>query len=62
MAEMYFMVGHRVNYYIFTDRPDYVPLIRLQRGRQMVIFKVQRYAHWQKISTHRMKVISNFIE
>ncbi|XP_043293089.1 histo-blood group ABO system transferase 1-like [Cervus canadensis] len=61
MAEMYFMVGHRVNYYIFTDRPDYVPRIPLQKGRQMVIFKVRRYAHWQ-ISIHCMEVISNFIE
>ncbi|KAB0348766.1 hypothetical protein FD754_013623, partial [Muntiacus muntjak] len=62
MAEMYFMVGHRVNYYIFTDRPDYVPRIPLQKGLQMVIFKVQRYARWQKISIHCMEVISNFIE
>lgn len=46
MAEMYFMVRHRVNYYIFTVRPAYVPLIRLQKGRHMVIFKVQRYARW----------------
>lgn len=46
MAEMYFMVRHRVNYYIFTVRPANVPLIRLQKGRQMIIFKVQRYARW----------------
>ncbi|KAB0383596.1 hypothetical protein FD755_005513 [Muntiacus reevesi] len=62
MAEMYFMVGHRVNYYIFTDRPDYFPRIPLQKRLQMVIFKVQRYARWQKISIHCMEVISNFIE
>lgn len=41
MAEMYFMVRHRVNYYIFTVRPANVPLIRLQKGRQMIIFKVR---------------------
>uniref|UniRef100_A0A8C8YNQ9 Uncharacterized protein n=1 Tax=Prolemur simus TaxID=1328070 RepID=A0A8C8YNQ9_PROSS len=59
-AERYFMVGHRVNYYIFTDKPDHVPRIQLQRGRRMVILKAQSYARWQDISMRRMQVISNF--
>ncbi|XP_045702606.1 histo-blood group ABO system transferase [Phyllostomus hastatus] len=59
-AEMYFMVGHRVNYYIFTDRPDYVPHFHLQKGRQIIILKVRGYARWQDISMHRMEMISNF--
>ncbi|XP_069314217.1 histo-blood group ABO system transferase-like [Eulemur rufifrons] len=59
-AERYFMVGHRVNYYIFTDQPDHVPRIQLHRGRQMVILKAQSYARWQDISMRRMQVISNF--
>ncbi|XP_039081633.1 histo-blood group ABO system transferase-like [Hyaena hyaena] len=59
-AEMYFMVGHRVNYYIFTDRPDYVPHINIQKGRQIIILTVRSYARWEDISMHRMEVISNF--
>ncbi|XP_036895527.1 histo-blood group ABO system transferase [Sturnira hondurensis] len=59
-AEMYFMVGHRVNYYVFTDRPDYVPYLHLQRGRQIIILKVRSYARWEDISMHRMEMISNF--
>ncbi|KAM9226335.1 histo-blood group ABO system transferase-like [Dugong dugon] len=59
-AEKYFMVGHRVNYYIFTDLPDSVPRVRLQEGRQVVILKVQSYTRWQDISMHRMEMISNF--
>ena len=62
MAEMYFMVGHRVNYYIFTDRPDRVPCIPLQKGWQTVILKVQSCPSWQEISMHRMEGIRNFTE
>ncbi|XP_053462150.1 histo-blood group ABO system transferase-like [Nycticebus coucang] len=58
--EKYFMVGHRVNYYIFTDQSDYVPRIPLREGRQMVILKVQSHASLQDISMTRMEVISNF--
>uniref|UniRef100_F6RK40 ABO, alpha 1-3-N-acetylgalactosaminyltransferase and alpha 1-3-galactosyltransferase n=1 Tax=Equus caballus TaxID=9796 RepID=F6RK40_HORSE len=61
-AERYFMVGYKVNYYIFTDRPDHVPRIPLQNGRQVVILKVQSYSHSQNMSLHRMEVISNFSE
>uniref|UniRef100_H0XZ48 ABO, alpha 1-3-N-acetylgalactosaminyltransferase and alpha 1-3-galactosyltransferase n=1 Tax=Otolemur garnettii TaxID=30611 RepID=H0XZ48_OTOGA len=59
-AERYFMVGHRVNYYIFTDQPDHVPHVLLREGRQMVILKAQSHARWQDISMRRMEVISNF--
>uniref|UniRef100_A0A8C4N3G3 Uncharacterized protein n=1 Tax=Equus asinus asinus TaxID=83772 RepID=A0A8C4N3G3_EQUAS len=61
-AERHFMVGYKVNYYIFTDRPDHVPRIPLQKGRQMVIFKFRSYSHWRDISLHSMEVISNFSE
>ncbi|KAB1274764.1 Histo-blood group ABO system transferase 1 [Camelus dromedarius] len=61
-AEMYFIMGHRVNYYIFTDQPDYVPHIHLQKGRQIVILKVQSYVSWQEVIMHHMEMISNFIE
>uniref|UniRef100_A0A8C4N2E6 Uncharacterized protein n=1 Tax=Equus asinus TaxID=9793 RepID=A0A8C4N2E6_EQUAS len=61
-AERHFMVGYKVNYYIFTDRPDHVPRIPLQNGRQMVILKVQSYSSWRDIFLHRMEVISNFSE
>ncbi|XP_059957912.1 histo-blood group ABO system transferase [Mesoplodon densirostris] len=59
-AEKYFMVGHKVNYYVFTDRPADVPQIPLQEGRQVVVLKVRNYKRWQDISMHRMEMISNF--
>ncbi|XP_053462152.1 histo-blood group ABO system transferase-like [Nycticebus coucang] len=52
-AEAHFMVGHRLKYYIFTNQPDHVPLIKPREGRQMVILEAQSYAC-------HMEVISNF--
>ncbi|XP_070234818.1 histo-blood group ABO system transferase isoform X3 [Bos mutus] len=59
-AEKYFMVGHKVIYYVFTDRPADVPQIALQDGRQVVVLHVGNYRRWQDISMHRMEMISNF--
>ncbi|XP_006900689.1 PREDICTED: histo-blood group ABO system transferase 2-like [Elephantulus edwardii] len=61
-AEQHFMVGHKVNYYIFTDRLADVPSVPLQEGRQLVVLEVRNYTRWQDISMHRMEMISNFSE
>ncbi|XP_007952519.1 histo-blood group ABO system transferase [Orycteropus afer afer] len=61
-AEKYFMVGHRVNYYVFTDRPADVPHVPLKEGRQVVVLQVRNYTRWQDVSMHRMEMISNFSE
>ncbi|XP_043836754.1 histo-blood group ABO system transferase [Dromiciops gliroides] len=59
-AEKYFMVGYKVNYYVFTDRPADIPKIPLQERRKVITLVVQHYARWQDISMHRMEMISNF--
>ncbi|XP_045878857.1 histo-blood group ABO system transferase 2-like isoform X2 [Meles meles] len=59
-AERHFMVGHRVTYYVFTDRPADVPSVPLAEGRQLVVLEVRNYARWQEVSMHRMEMISNF--
>ncbi|XP_075761932.1 histo-blood group ABO system transferase-like isoform X2 [Pelodiscus sinensis] len=59
-AEMYFMVGYKVNYYIFTDRPQEVPKVELKEGRNVVVLKVQNYSRWQEISMRRMEMINHF--
>ncbi|KAM9641201.1 histo-blood group ABO system transferase 1-like [Trichechus inunguis] len=61
-AEKYFMVGHKVIYYVFTDRPADIPHVPLQEGRQVVVLKVRNYTRWQDVCLHRMEMISNFSE
>ncbi|XP_001506735.3 histo-blood group ABO system transferase 2-like isoform X1 [Ornithorhynchus anatinus] len=61
-AEKHFMVGHKVNYYVYTDRPADVPAVPLREGRKMVVLEVQNYARWQDVSMHRMEMISYFAQ
>ncbi|KAE8582517.1 hypothetical protein XENTR_v10020149 [Xenopus tropicalis] len=59
-AEKFFMVGHKVNYYVFTDRPNDIPNITLAEGRQLVVLIVPSYQRWQEVSMRRMEMIRDF--
>ncbi|KAM9206559.1 LOW QUALITY PROTEIN: histo-blood group ABO system transferase 1-like [Dugong dugon] len=59
-ADKYFIVGHKVNYYVFTDWPTEVLHILLQEGWQVVDLEVCNYPCWQGVSMHYMEMISNF--
>ncbi|XP_051018036.1 histo-blood group ABO system transferase 1-like [Acomys russatus] len=59
-AETFFMVGHRVNYYVFTDKPHTVPQIPLHDGREMTVFQVPGFDLWQDNSMQRMELISTY--
>ncbi|KAM4876495.1 histo-blood group ABO system transferase 2-like [Thomomys bottae] len=61
-AEQHFMVGFRVNYYVFTDRPADVPQVALGPGRRLVVQSVPSYPRWQDVSMRRMEMISRFLE
>nr|XP_056716179.1 histo-blood group ABO system transferase [Euleptes europaea] len=61
-AETYFMVGHRVKYYIFTDRPEAVPNITLKEGREIIPIRVQNYPRWQEISMRRMEMLNHYAQ
>ncbi|KAG9469711.1 hypothetical protein GDO78_019827 [Eleutherodactylus coqui] len=56
-AEKFFMVGHKVNYYVFTDRVKEMPNITLVDGRQLVVLEVPSYKRWQEVSMRRMEMI-----
>ncbi|KAG8447574.1 hypothetical protein GDO86_014904 [Hymenochirus boettgeri] len=58
-AEKFFMVGHKVNYYVFTDRPNDVPNITLSEGRRVEIINVTGYQRWQDVTMRRMEMIHN---
>ncbi|KAM7332903.1 hypothetical protein ACRRTK_006223 [Alexandromys fortis] len=57
-AETFFMAGHRVNYYIFTDQPHAVPRIPLQSGRKVITFQIPSFEHQKDISRQRLEFIS----
>lgn len=61
-AEQHFLVGYRVHYYLFTDRPDEVPVVTLGAGRQLTKIKTQSSNRWQEITLSRMERIEKLIE
>ncbi|XP_069871057.1 histo-blood group ABO system transferase 2-like isoform X6 [Dipodomys merriami] len=61
-AEQHFMVGYRVTYYVFTDRPADVPQVGLGPRRRLAVLPVRSYPRWQDVSMRRMQMISQFLE
>ncbi|KAG8509437.1 Histo-blood group ABO system transferase 2 [Galemys pyrenaicus] len=59
-AEQHFMAGHRVTYYVFTDRPADVPRVPLAPGRRLEVLEVPAAARWQDVSMGRMETIGRF--
>ncbi|KAM4695610.1 histo-blood group ABO system transferase-like isoform 2-T2 [Rhinophrynus dorsalis] len=59
-AEKYFMVGYKVNYYVFTDRASNIPNITVGKGRQFVVLEASGYKRWQEIVLRRMQVIRDY--
>ncbi|XP_061459940.1 globoside alpha-1,3-N-acetylgalactosaminyltransferase 1 [Rhineura floridana] len=60
-AEQYFMTDYDVNYYIFTDAPQEIPVVRLRPGRTLRLIPIKKHPHWQEISMRRMEVINRHI-
>ncbi|XP_055979136.1 alpha-1,3-galactosyltransferase 2 [Sorex fumeus] len=56
-AEQHFMVGQRVVYYVFTERPAAVPAVPLGPGRQLRVERVARLRRWQDVSMGRMHTL-----
>ncbi|MEE6514472.1 hypothetical protein FKM82_022648 [Ascaphus truei] len=59
-AEKFFMVGHKVNYYVFTDRASEIPNITLSEGRRLVVLDVPGCKRWQDVTMRRMEMIHNY--
>ncbi|XP_045154673.1 alpha-1,3-galactosyltransferase 2 isoform X2 [Echinops telfairi] len=56
-AEQHFMVGQRVVYYVFTERPLAVPRVALGPGRRLRVERVVRERRWQDVSMQRMRTL-----
>ncbi|KAM9326695.1 histo-blood group ABO system transferase-like [Gastrophryne carolinensis] len=59
-AEKFFMLGHKVNYYIFTDCPNDITNLTMPDGREIVILVVPAYERWQDVTMRRMEMIRDF--
>ncbi|XP_075143690.1 histo-blood group ABO system transferase 2-like [Leptodactylus fuscus] len=59
-AERYFMVGHKVTYYVFTDKVDGVVKPKMADGRILQLHNVVADQRWQDVSMRRMEILTVF--
>ncbi|XP_068098648.1 histo-blood group ABO system transferase-like [Hyperolius riggenbachi] len=59
-AEHYFMVGHNVTYYVFTDQVEEVKNfnLKLGEGHYLQPHNVAADKHWQDVSMRRMEILT----
>ncbi|KAM9324718.1 histo-blood group ABO system transferase 2-like [Gastrophryne carolinensis] len=57
-AERFFMIGHTVTYYAFTDRVSDVVRPKLGSGRTLKLYEVVADSRWQDVSMRRMDVLT----
>ncbi|XP_068098650.1 histo-blood group ABO system transferase 2-like [Hyperolius riggenbachi] len=59
-AERYFMVGHKVTYYVFTDRVSDVIKPKLHYGRTLQLHEASADKRWQDVSMRRMQTLTTW--
>ncbi|XP_073427358.1 histo-blood group ABO system transferase 2-like [Dendrobates tinctorius] len=59
-AERYFMVGHNVTYYVFTDNVTNVVKPKMADGRILQLHNVVADQRWQDVSMRRMETLTIF--
>ncbi|XP_069733188.1 histo-blood group ABO system transferase 1-like isoform X2 [Phaenicophaeus curvirostris] len=60
-ANTYFLAGHTVNFYLFTDNPEQIPHLQMAPENHLFVIPVQNHSQWQDISMSRMDIISRYI-
>ncbi|XP_073696181.1 globoside alpha-1,3-N-acetylgalactosaminyltransferase 1-like [Garra rufa] len=61
-AEQHYFVGFRVQYYLFTDHPEVVPVVKMRENHHLTVRKVPSMNRWQDISMGRMDILEKLIE
>lgn len=60
-ANKYFLTGHLVNFYLFTENPEQISHLHMAPENHLFVIPVQNHSWWQDISMSRMDIISRYI-
>ncbi|NXW75452.1 BGAT1 transferase, partial [Hirundo rustica] len=60
-ANKYFLAGHHVNFYLFTDSPEKISYLQMAPENHLFVIPVHNDPRWQDISTSRMDILSSYI-
>ncbi|NXC99856.1 BGAT1 transferase, partial [Certhia familiaris] len=61
-ANKYFLAGHHVNFYLFTDHPERISHLQMAPENHLFVIPVQTGSRWQDISMSRLDIISSYIQ
>ncbi|NWV19941.1 BGAT2 transferase, partial [Origma solitaria] len=60
-ANKYFLAGHQVNFYLFTDNPQKICCLQMAPENRLFVIPVQNHSRWKDIPTSHMDIISTYI-
>ncbi|XP_073777880.1 globoside alpha-1,3-N-acetylgalactosaminyltransferase 1-like [Danio rerio] len=60
-AEQHYFIGYRVHYYLFTDKPEAVPEVKMSENHRLTVRRVPSLDRWQDISMGRMEILEKLI-
>ncbi|NXT19994.1 BGAT1 transferase, partial [Syrrhaptes paradoxus] len=60
-ANKYFLAGHQVNFYVFTDNPEQISHLHMAPENHLFVIPLQNLSRWQDISMSCMDIISRYI-
>ncbi|XP_060937374.1 globoside alpha-1,3-N-acetylgalactosaminyltransferase 1-like, partial [Limanda limanda] len=60
--EQHFFTGFNVHVFVYTDRPNEVPQVKMSSGRQRTVKTLPTVNRWQDISASRMVLVQALIE
>lgn len=60
-ANKYFLAGHHVNFYLFTDSPEKISHLQMAPENHLFVIPVQNDPRWQDIPRSHMAILSSYI-
>ncbi|NWR49025.1 BGAT1 transferase, partial [Regulus satrapa] len=61
-ANKYFLAGHQVNFYLFTDCPEKISHLQMAPENHLFVIPVQSGPRWQDTPASRMATVSSYIQ